>query len=160
MAASAGLLLLLLLTTTTTSSRSQATGSRLLPPAGDNTTLFSATNESSAAGCFRSPTLISTGTTLLALAVHRWDSAKGACADWGLKALVLRTSVDGRTWSPARTIWNDTLPSHLWQDHDGFSMGTAVFDTQTKTTHVLFAGHVKPCCACASSSCWSVAALC
>ena len=60
------------------------------------TAIFNASGPG-AAGCYRSPTLLSTGSRLLALAAHHWDSRESACNDVGLKAVVIRTSMDGVT---------------------------------------------------------------
>jgi len=65
---------------------------QLLPP----TAIFRASGPG-AAGCFRSPTLLQTDSKLLALAAHHWDSHESPCNDVGLKAIVVRSSVDGIT---------------------------------------------------------------
>ena len=63
-----------------------------------NTSVFVAEGPG-AARCYRLPTLLSTGKTLIAFAEHRWDAPHGVCQDWGLKAIAFRTSVDGTHWS-------------------------------------------------------------
>jgi hypothetical protein len=89
-------------------------------------------------GCFRSPTLLSTDTSVLAIAAHHWDRGESACNDVGLKAIVARSTVDGITWSRQTTVLNDSLPSRF-PGHDGISMGTALWDNRTKTVLLLYA---------------------
>ena len=112
------------------------------PPAGALTPVFTATgagvhNASTGAGCFRSPTLLRVGSSLLAFAAHHWDTSKSPCNDVGLKAIVVRDSRDGKSWSPPRAILNDTLPSKYPGD-DGISFGTAVYDTSTRTVFFFY----------------------
>jgi hypothetical protein len=56
--------------------------------------IFTASGAGSA-GCYRSPTLLSTDRVLLAFAAHHWDAHESECNDVGLKAIVIRSSVDG-----------------------------------------------------------------
>eukprot|EP01051_Picozoa_sp_SAG22_P015559 SAG22_NODE_2050_length_3084_cov_2.021106_2_plen_629_part_01 len=56
----------------------------------------------------------------------------------GLKAIVVRDSRDGRSWSAPRTVLNDTLPSK-WPGDDGISMGTAVYDGVRRTVLLFYA---------------------
>ena len=95
---------------------------------GTNTTTLYIPDGPGVAGCFRIPILLSSGTRLIAFGFHRWDS-ESPCGDAGLKAIVTRTSDDGgRSWGPARVIYNDTMPSAFPAD-DGVSAGAAVHDT-------------------------------
>ena len=95
---------------------------------GTNTTTLYIPDGPGVAGCFRIPILLSSGTRLIAFGFHRWDS-ESPCGDAGLKAIVTRTSDDGgRSWGPARVIYNDTMPSAFPAD-DGISAGAAVHDT-------------------------------
>ena len=88
-------------------------------------------------GCWRIPVLVAAGDRLLAFAAHRWDHASGTCADNGLKAIVVRASSDGQVWGPLRTIANNSLPSSF-PKNDGYSFGSAVFDSHARTVFVTF----------------------
>ena len=109
-------------------------------PAPALTALFRADGNAKhpAFGCFRSPTLLRAGSSVLAIAAHHWDSKASACSDVGLKAIVVRSTRDGQTWSTPRTILNDTAPSRF-PGEDGISMGTALWDPSTKTVFLFYA---------------------
>ena len=85
----------------------------------DNQTIFKASGASSA-GCYRSPTLLATDTTLLAFAAHHWDTHESNCNDVGLKAIVVRSTIDGVTCVHPR-LWSVTsaLPHELRTDGRG-----------------------------------------
>ena len=115
------------------------------PPAPALKALFRADGNTkhAAFGCYRSPTLLRAGSSLLAIAAHHWDPKESACNDVGLKAIVVRSTRDGKVWSDPRTILNDTAPSRF-PGEDGISMGTALWDTHTKTAFLFYVtcGHV------------------
>ena len=64
--------------------------------AAENQTIFQASGPRSV-GCYRSPTLLATDRTLLAFAAHHWDTHESECNDVGLKAIVVRSTIDGIT---------------------------------------------------------------
>jgi hypothetical protein len=64
--------------------------------AAENQTIFHASGPRSV-GCYRSPTLLATDRTLLAFAAHHWDTHESECNDVGLKAIVVRSTIDGIT---------------------------------------------------------------
>ena len=109
------------------------------PPVTPMSPVFTATGsaQSPVAGCYRSPILLRTRSSLLAIAVHHWDSRLSPCNDVGLKAITSRRSTDGNSWGEQRTILNDTLPS-AYPGDDGISMGTAVYDNRTQTIFLFY----------------------
>jgi hypothetical protein len=85
--------------------------------------------------CFRIPTIVGPfpphSTAVLAFAEAREKN----CGDSGLHAMAFSRSPDGgRTWpDKIQYLWNDTNP-----DRDGFNLGASVYDSRTKTVHVMF----------------------
>ena len=121
-----------------TAQRPPSAGQTPTAPTPPLSAVFASAPGPGALGCYRSPTLLSTGSTLLAIAAHHWDTATSPCNDVGLKAIVVRASTDGVRWSPQRLIFNDSLPSR-WPGHDGISMGTALWDNHTRTVFLILA---------------------